>query len=150
MSDGVANVVTEIAMPVEYRSARWHSCMLLGFATLWLWAGVILLDDEAWMPILAFTIAAVSLYIGATNLLRPAIVRLDGDGVRFSHWCIAWFVAWTDIADVRLFTVRINGFKTTTNVIVRERNGAERRISPGLTITQTRLAELIRLRCEMT
>ncbi len=61
VSGAVTNVVTEIALPVEYRSARWHSFLLLGFATLWAAAGATLIDDELWMPILAFTIAAVSL-----------------------------------------------------------------------------------------
>jgi hypothetical protein len=124
--------------------------MLLGFAALWVAGGILTIDDEPWMPILAFIFAAAGLFVGATNLIHPAIVRFERDGLRFRHWRMAWFVAWADIADVRLFTVRINGFKTSVNVIVRERNGTDRRISSALTVSQPKLAELIRLRCEMT
>ena len=135
--------MTQNAMPLEYRSSRWHSFLWLAVAAPWLWAGTTLIHDEPWMPILAFALAAVSLYVGVTNLLRPAIVRLDRDGVHFRHWRMAWFVAWADIAEVRLSTVGINGFRASQNVILRECNGTDRRISSGLTISQARLAELI-------
>lgn len=83
--------------------------MLLGIAGLWAAGGMLTLDDEPWLSAIPFAFAAKSLYVSATNLLYPATLRLDHAGVHFRHWRIAWFVAWVDIAEVLLFTVRVNG-----------------------------------------
>ena len=137
---------------VEFRSSRRKTLLLTtGLAAVAaLIAYAALTAQSGWWPWLAvayFGIGAVLVLLN--GLFRPATLRLDAEGLHFTHWRHAWSVRWDDIAEVQLIALRINGFKTRENVVVREKSGAKRTVSSGLTTTPAHLAALIRHRHQL-
>ena len=78
------------------------------------------------------------------GLFRPATLRLDAEGVHFTHWRYRWSVTWGDIAEVQLIALRINFCTVKETVVLRDRAGRKHTVTFGLTIAPRRLAALIR------
>ena len=132
---------------MEFRSSRRKTLLLAALlaAVAALIAYAALTAQSGWWPWLAvayFGIGAVMVLLN--GLFRPATLRLDAEGVHFTHWRYRWSVTWGDIAEVQRYVLRINGLKTRENVVVREKSGAKRTVSSGLTIAPAQLADLIR------
>jgi hypothetical protein len=140
---------TAIGGVVEFRSSRSKALLvaggcatvaaIIGYATL--------IAQSGWWPWLVVAYFGVGAVMVLMNgLFRPATLRLDADGVHFTHWRYRWSVAWGDLAEVQLATLRINGFTTRQNVVLLDRAGAKHTVSSGLTVTPAKLAYLIRVR----
>jgi hypothetical protein len=139
------------AVVAEFRSSRPKALLVAGgcAAVAALFAAAALIEPSLWPWLGTAYFGAGAVLIALNGLYRPAMLRLDAQGVDFIHWRYRWSLTWGDIAEVQLVVLRINWSRVKANVVLLDRAGTKHTISSGLTITPDKLADLIRSRSHL-